>query len=123
MRIRAARPVCDECPVRAECLASTLLEESGQTAEMRATVRGGLSPRERYALSVGTCGVCGADAPGRVLCGPCQFDRYSRANKEASPDQVWKRTCIQCGRISSVLGEGHAELVAGVCGTCRRRAA
>ncbi|MFI8942682.1 WhiB family transcriptional regulator [Streptomyces syringium] len=45
-----ARAVCAACPVTDECLTAALQEERGLTYHFRATVRGGLTPRERADL-------------------------------------------------------------------------
>ncbi|MEW2578402.1 WhiB family transcriptional regulator [Streptomyces syringium] len=45
-----ARAICAACPVTDECLAAALQEERGLTYHFRATVRGGLTPRERADL-------------------------------------------------------------------------
>ncbi|GAA4706488.1 WhiB family transcriptional regulator [Streptomyces youssoufiensis] len=45
-----ARRICAACPVRAECLAAALFEEGDCAPSYRHGIRGGLSPRARYAL-------------------------------------------------------------------------
>ncbi|MFT2014639.1 WhiB family transcriptional regulator [Streptomyces sp. 796.1] len=45
-----ARRICAACPVRAECLAAALSEEGDCAPSYRHGIRGGLSPRARYAL-------------------------------------------------------------------------
>lgn len=48
-----ATRVCAGCPVRQACLADALVEERGVSAGDREGVRGGLTGRERFALSRG----------------------------------------------------------------------
>lgn len=48
---KRAKDICnDECPVKAECLSDALQYEAGNH-QVRATIRGGLSPRERASLA------------------------------------------------------------------------
>lgn len=49
--LEEARDACNRCPVRAACLAAALAEEGTTAANMRAAVRGGLTPTERWAIS------------------------------------------------------------------------
>lgn len=48
---RAAKAVCQWCPVRAQCLAYALEMEGNRPAIQRAGVWGGTTPRERAAIS------------------------------------------------------------------------
>ena len=49
-RVAAAKAVCDRCPVLAICRETALQEEGGMAARWRATIRGGLTPEERYRI-------------------------------------------------------------------------
>jgi WhiB family redox-sensing transcriptional regulator len=46
----AARTICRQCPVRAECLADALEQETGSGCGYRYGMFGGLTPNERYTL-------------------------------------------------------------------------
>lgn len=46
-----ARDICDRCPVRAECLDEAMRMERGVSHNFRHGMVGGLTPREREALS------------------------------------------------------------------------
>lgn len=48
-----ARPICDACPVRRECLDDALAWEKGRR-ERRWGMAGGLSPDERHRLDLTT---------------------------------------------------------------------
>jgi WhiB family transcriptional regulator, redox-sensing transcriptional regulator len=48
--VTAAKKVCAGCPVRRPCLAAALAEERGQHFRQRAGVRGGTTPRQRWAM-------------------------------------------------------------------------
>ncbi|MGK5730219.1 WhiB family transcriptional regulator [Streptomyces sp. URMC 124] len=48
--VAEAKKICARCPVRKPCLADALHREAGLPQQSRATVRGGLTPRERTAL-------------------------------------------------------------------------
>jgi hypothetical protein len=52
----AARAVCQQCPVAAECLADAIVEERWDPQHNIFGVRGGLIPRERIWLGL-RCGV------------------------------------------------------------------
>ena len=43
--------VCQNCPVKLDCLAAALDEEEGLTRQLRAGVRGGLIATQRYELA------------------------------------------------------------------------
>lgn len=45
-----ARRICGDCPVRRDCLASSLAEEAGTVLEEIWGIRAGLKPSERYDL-------------------------------------------------------------------------
>ncbi|MFF7022971.1 WhiB family transcriptional regulator [Streptomyces klenkii] len=45
-----AKDICGSCPVWKQCRADALTAETGLPVTMRATVRGGLTPRERARL-------------------------------------------------------------------------
>ncbi|MEU4947675.1 WhiB family transcriptional regulator [Streptomyces lavendulae] len=46
-----AKGICSVCPVREVCLTTALTEEAGDTQWARVGIRGGLTPRERAALT------------------------------------------------------------------------
>lgn len=48
--VAEAKDACGRCMVQALCLDAAMREEAGQPRELRATVRGGLTPRERWQL-------------------------------------------------------------------------
>jgi len=44
-----AKGVCDACPVAADCLRASLIEEGGAATAVRFGMRGGMRPDERHA--------------------------------------------------------------------------
>ncbi|MCX5201083.1 WhiB family transcriptional regulator [Streptomyces sp. NBC_00237] len=56
--IRAAKEVCDQCPVRRICLRAAMAEESGRSLDNRHGIRGGLSASQRYGLYKRTAQQC-----------------------------------------------------------------
>lgn len=48
--IAAARTVCNQCPVRRECLADCMRDEGDRSAKSRWGVYAGLTPRQRERL-------------------------------------------------------------------------
>lgn len=46
-----AKAICGECVVRTVCLAAALAEEGTTAANMRGSIRGGMTPIERWAMS------------------------------------------------------------------------
>lgn len=48
--VRDAKAVCNRCPSRKPCLDDALTTEAGQSRQMRESIRGGLTPGERYDL-------------------------------------------------------------------------
>ncbi|MEV8474884.1 WhiB family transcriptional regulator [Streptomyces sp. NPDC051173] len=48
--VARAKAICTACPVRPQCLNAALAEERGLDHHFRATIRGGLTPRERTQL-------------------------------------------------------------------------
>lgn len=49
--LEEARDTCNRCPVREACLTAALAEEGATAANMRAAIRGGMTPGERWAIS------------------------------------------------------------------------
>ena len=49
-RYDVARQVCHSCPVIGDCLRTAQAEEAGRGRNHRFGMRGGLTPRERFAL-------------------------------------------------------------------------
>lgn len=47
--VAAAKSICRRCEAETDCLNAALAEEEGQDHQFRATIRGGLTPRERWA--------------------------------------------------------------------------
>ncbi|MEU2789082.1 WhiB family transcriptional regulator [Streptomyces sp. NPDC007100] len=48
--VHQAKKICAGCPVRRPCLAAALAEEHGVYHKLRAGVRGGTTPRQRWAM-------------------------------------------------------------------------
>lgn len=46
-----AKAICSKCLVQSECLADALLFEGKRPVRFRSTIRGGLTPEERFELS------------------------------------------------------------------------
>ena len=46
----SCREICKRCPVRFECLEAALVEEQGLGRDIRAGMRGGLTPVERHRM-------------------------------------------------------------------------
>ncbi|MFF6847071.1 WhiB family transcriptional regulator [Streptomyces antimycoticus] len=49
--VEEARDTCNRCPVQPECLAAALAEEGTTAANMRGSIRGGMTPTERWRIS------------------------------------------------------------------------
>lgn len=49
-RVRYAKGICGACPVKVVCLRSAIREEGGAPGTARATIRGGYTGEERYAI-------------------------------------------------------------------------
>lgn len=97
-----ALALCEQCPVRLECLTAALREEAGQPVSMRETIRGGMTPGERFALeaSRGKCADCGKKVSS-VLCLPCSNRRTVRDATMEAERLAWRRTCLNCGDVST----------------------
>lgn len=49
--LQQAREICGRCPAKVACLAAALAEEGTTAANMRGSIRGGMTPTERWAIS------------------------------------------------------------------------
>ena len=82
------RELCSRCPVRQDCLREALDLETGLPVKKRYGIRGGLSPRERWALQRMSCVDCSKvvslsdkGVPNR-LCDSC-YAEHRKASREA----------------------------------------
>jgi len=102
-QVAAAKAVCDDCPVTADCLTSTLRYESG-AGRYRHGIFGGLTPDERALLPAPEREVApirhgdrfGAQAHrnrGEVPCGACldAEARYQKVWRDTRPDAADRR--------------------------------
>lgn len=48
--LQQAKAICDRCAVKTTCLDAALDEEGTTAANMRGSIRGGMTPTERWAL-------------------------------------------------------------------------
>jgi WhiB family redox-sensing transcriptional regulator len=83
---RAAKKVCDGCPVRPECLAYALAHDE------RFGVWGGTTPRERRRLG------CGQDPRPAVPAGMCRRGLHVMAGPNLALNQDGRRRCLSCRR-------------------------
>lgn len=52
VRLRNATKVCASCPVKLECFVNAMIEEGAHVAAMRALIRAGTTPTQRFAMYV-----------------------------------------------------------------------
>lgn len=98
---RMAAALCDGCPVIVECLEAALREEAG-LGTARCGIRGGLTARERYEISLGVRGQEVDEDQGAIDAAAARIRRLGWEAREEAADRAEER---ERARWDGVTGE------------------